>query len=441
MGFPQDFLWGAATASYQIEGSDLSHGRGECIWYRFSHTPGMVKNGDTGDVACDHLNRYPQDVQLMANLGLKAYRFSTSWPRIIPKGIGTTNPEGLDFYDKLVDELLKHNIIPFLTLYHWDLPQALQDLGGWENPDSVKWFADYTEVVVRRLGDRVRHWITHNEPWVVAFVGNWQGRHAPGKKDLPTAYRVAHHLLLSHGAAVPVIRHHVADAQVGITLNLAPQYPASDKPEDIAAARLMDGFQNRWFLDPLYKGVYPQDLVAKLGATLDGIDVTAIGQAAVPTDFLGINYYSRGVIASAADEDFGVRFVRQDQSEFTAMDWEIYPQGLTDLLLRVTQDYAPQAIYITENGAAFDEPTPVNGVIEDPRRVAYLESHFAAAQQAIEQGAPLKGYFVWSLLDNFEWAEGYDKRFGIIFVNYQTLARIPKRSALFYRDFIKAQSQ
>lgn len=439
MGFPQDFLWGAATASYQIEGSDLTHGRGECIWYRFSHTPGKVKNGDTGDIACDHLNRYTQDVQLMADLGLNAYRFSVSWPRVIPLGTGAINPEGIDFYDRLVDELLKYGIKPFLTLYHWDLPQALQDKGGWENPDSVQWFADYTNVVARRLGDRVKHWITHNEPWVVAFVGNWQGRHAPGKQDLPTAYKVAHHLLLSHGTAVPVIRQAVAEAHVGITLNLAPQYPATDSPADEAAAQIMDAFQNRWFLDPIYKGTYPRELVDKLGIILDDIDLEAIAHAAVPTDFLGINYYSRGVIAADDKEVFGVRFVRQNQSDFTAMDWEIYPQGLADLLIRVTKDYAPQAIYITENGAAFDDSPPINGVVEDPQRVAYLQSHFAAAETAIEQGVPLKGYFVWSLLDNFEWAEGYDKRFGIVFINYQTLARIPKRSALFYRDYIKAQ--
>lgn len=436
MKFPDHFLLGAATSSYQIEGAALEDGRGECIWTRFSHTPGNTHNGDTGDVACDHYHRYRQDVALMADLGLQAYRFSISWPRVIPQGTGATNPAGLDFYDRLVDELLAHGIEPFVTLYHWDLPQALQDRGGWENPDSIGWFRDYAALMAQRLGDRVRHWITHNEPWVVAFVGHYFGRHAPGKHSLAAAYRVAHHVLLSHGAAVPAIRQLAPGVQVGITLDLVDFHPASASPDDVSAARREDGFKNRWFLDAVFKGRYPDDMVSRLGETLEGLDLAAVQQAAVPIDFLGVNYYSRNVVTASPHGLLNSQAVQMDGRPHTAMGWEVYPEGLRNVLVRVTREYAPPAIYVTENGAAYDDPLPADGVVEDPLRQAYLAAHCQACVEAIAEGVPLRGYFAWSLMDNFEWAEGYRMRFGLVYVDFATLERIPKRSALYYRDLI-----
>jgi beta-glucosidase len=434
MAFPKDFLWGVAASSYQIEGGGLSEGRGESIWDRFSHTPGKVVNGDTGDVACDHLHRYKEDVAIMAELGVHAYRFSIAWPRVIPQGTGRINEQGLDFYDRLVDELLRHGIQPFATLYHWDFPQALQDRGGWASPDSVAWFAEYTDVMTRALGDRVKAWITHNEPWCISILSNLLGQHAPGLTDAPTAYRVAHHLNLSHAAAMNVIRQNCPGVPAGITLNLCPPVPSDpNKPEDVAAAQYFDGWFNRWFLDPVFKGQYPADMVENLGEALDGIDLDAVKAAAVPMDFLGINYYNRAVIAADGQPQLPA------DAEYTAMGWEVYPQGLTDLLVRVQRDYAPKAIYITENGAAFDDPEPADGIVEDPRRVAYLESHIQACDEAIIQGVPLKGYFAWSLMDNFEWAYGYEKRFGIVYVDYATQKRTFKRSARFYQDVIARQ--
>lgn len=440
MSFPKDFVWGAATASYQIEGAALEDGRGECIWTRFSHTPGKVANGDTGDLACDHYHRYAEDVALMKATGLQAYRFSIAWSRVLPAGRGEPNPAGLDFYKGLVDELLKADITPYITLYHWDLPQALQDEGGWENPESVKWFADYTDLMTRQLGDRVKHWITHNEPWVVAFVGNYEGRHAPGKADLPTALMVAHHLLLSHGEAISVIRSNVSEAQAGITLNVTVAESVSDRPEDVYAARRHDGYVNRWFMDPLMKGSYPADMVGVFEAHIpDELDINAISAARVENDFIGINYYTRAVVGAGEDnQPFNLQLFPQMGAEHTEMGWEVYPEGLYKIIMRLHEDYAPKAIYVTENGAAFDDPAPDGQeVVEDARRVAYLKSHFAAAGRAIEDGAPLRGYFVWSFLDNFEWAYGFDKRFGLYHIDYQTLKRTPKRSAFFYADFIR----
>ncbi len=437
MSFPKDFIWGAATAAYQIEGVAQDDGRGECIWTRFSHIHGNVDNGDTGDVACDHYHRYPEDIQLMRDLGLDAYRFSISWPRVIPAGTGATNPAGLDFYDRLVDSLLEVNITPYATVYHWDLPQKLQDRGGWANPDSPKWFADYTRLMGERLGDRLKHWITHNEPWVVAFVGNLQGRHAPGLKDWKTALSVAHHLLISHGEAVNVLRETVPDSIVGITLNLNPIYPASDSEEDKQAARRFDGHHNRWFLDPIFHGAYPADTVELLHEKLSHIDLNEVRAAKVDIDFLGINNYFRSVVANVPmNPPVYVEEVKPEGAVYTAMNWEVYPPGLTKLLLRVHEDYAPKAIYITENGSAWDDPEPENGIIHDPQRVSYLESHLAAVDDAIVAGAPVKGYFVWSLMDNFEWGYGYSKRFGIIYVDYATQERILKASGKYYRDHI-----
>jgi beta-glucosidase len=440
MNFPSDFLWGAATASYQIEGAALEDGRGECIWTRFSHTEGKVKHGHTGDVACDHYHRYAEDVALMQTLGLHAYRFSMAWSRLLPQGTGAINQAGVDFYNRLIDKLLEANITPFITLYHWDLPQALQDRGGWTSAEMPEWFAAYAALAAEQYGDRVKHWITLNEPWCIAFLGHHLGIHAPGIRDEQAAFRAAHHTHLAHGRAVQVLRERLPNAQVGITLNLAPIQPASDDPRDQEAARVFDGVQNRWFLDPVFKGTYPSDVVAHLTArgALDGLDLAAVSLAAQPLDFLGVNYYTRILIRHAPNSPQGYEIYLPADVPITDMNWEIYPQGLRDLLLRVHQEYAPPAIYITENGAAFPEPERVEGdLLEDSARVAYLEQHFNAAAEAIAHGVPLKGYFVWSLLDNFEWAEGYTKRFGIVHVDFATQKRTLKRSALYLKQVIQ----
>ncbi len=438
MPFASTFLWGAATSSYQIEGAAREDGRGESVWDRFCHTlPPRIANGETGDIACDHYHRYREDIALMRNLGLHAYRFSIAWPRILPEGTGRLNAAGLSFYDRLVDELLQAGIKPFATLYHWDLPQALQDRGGWLNPASVEWFAEYADAISRRLGDRVHGWMTHNEPWIVAFVGHFFASHPPGLADLTAACQAAHHLLLAHGVAVAILRRNAPRAQVGIALNLSPVYPATAAAQDELAARRQDGFLNRWFLEPLFKGAYPDDMVTLLQPWLPALDLTAVQAAAVPLDFLGVNYYSRNVVAFDEGElPLQLRHVPQPHAPVTAMGWEIFPQGLTDLLVRLKDDYAPTAIYITENGAAFDDPPPHNGVVEDPQRIAYLQAHLSAVEKALAQGVLVQGYFVWSLLDNFEWTHGYEKRFGIVYVDPVTRDRIPKRSASFYRQMI-----
>jgi beta-glucosidase len=434
--FPEGFVWGAATASYQIEGGATEDGRGESIWDRFSHTPGKVLNGDTGDVADDHYHRWPQDIQLMTFLGLKAYRFSIAWPRIIPDGIGAVNRAGLDFYDRLVDGLLAAGIEPFVTLYHWDLPQSLQDKGGWPNRDVVGWFADYAAVVSRRLGDRVRRWITHNEPWVASFLGYATGEHAPGLKDPKAAVQAAHHLLLSHGQAVSILRQSGNDGtQVGITLNLSWVDAASEEPADVEAARRYDGFLNRFFLDPVFEGAYPADMLALYGNAAPRVEPDDLAQISAPIDFLGVNYYSRAVVAADPESPLGTRALQPSGSEYTAMGWEVHPEGLYKLLRRLHEDYGPQAMYITENGCAFPDEVE-DGQVRDPRRLSYLREHFIQAARAIEEGVPLRGYFVWSLLDNFEWAFGYSRRFGIVYVDYATQERILKDSALWYKQVI-----
>jgi beta-glucosidase len=439
LGFPPDFIWGAATASYQIEGAVDEDGRGPSIWDTFSHTPGKTKNGDTGDVADDHYHRWRDDIALMKDLGLDAYRFSLAWPRIIPAGRGAVNPAGLDFYERLVDGLLEAGIQPFATLYHWDLPQPLQDAGGWANRDTAYAFADYAEVVTRRLGDRVRAWITHNEPWVVAFVGNLFGEHAPGLKDLPTAIRVTHHLLLSHGLAVPRIRAASPGAQVGITLSLSPAEPASDSAEDAAAAARANAFSNGIFLDPLVHGTYPRDLLAFL--TEDSLPVEAgdMELIKVPNDFLGVNYYQRGVVSHAPGAGLLESERQRPEGEYTTMDWEVYPEGLRVLLEGLHRDYGFPAYYVTENGAAFVDVVEAGGRVHDARRTAYLVGHFSAAAAAIQHGVPLRGYFVWSLLDNFEWGHGYSQRFGLVYVDYATQQRVLKDSARWYRQFLAAR--
>lgn len=439
MPFPKHFLWGAATSSYQIEGAVNVDGRGETIWDRYCHTlPTKIEKGDTGDVACDHYHRYQEDVALMRELGLQAYRFSIAWSRILPHGTGQVNERGLDFYDRLLDTLLEANIKPFATLYHWDLPQALQNRGGWANRESINWFTEYTQVVTHRFGDRVSGWITHNEPFIAAFVGNFYGSHPPGLTDLTTTYQVAHHLLLSHAAAVPVIRQNSSQSKIGIALNLTPADPASPRQEDVAAAWRQDGWINRWFLDPLYKGIYPADMLALVEDHFPPIDITEIKAVSVPIDFVGVNYYLRNVIAANPEaRPLRLRQIIPENATLTAVGWEVYPQGLTELMVRLKNDYAIPSIYITENGAAFDDPLPLNGEIVDLNRIAYLDSHLTALEAAIAQGVPVDGYFVWSLLDNFEWGHGYSKRFGIVYVDYNTQQRIPKQSAWYYRNKIR----
>lgn len=438
LNFPGDFMWGAATAAYQIEGGIHEGGRGESIWDRFAATPGKVRNGESGAVAADHFHRYREDVALMRDLGLRAYRLSMAWPRVIPDGRGAINTAGLDFYDRLVDELLRAGIEPYITLYHWDLPQRLEDEGGWLNRATIDAYEKYVTVVVNRLGDRVTHWITHNEPQVVAHSGYGHGEHAPGRRDgLTGALAVSHHLLLSHGRAVRIIRDAVPDAEIGIVLNLHHVDPASDDESDRQAACFADGMQNRWYLDPVFRGRYPGDIAQEWEHHLPPIEPGDMETIAAPLDCLGINYYSRHVVRSG--EDGSVQQIKPANAEYTSMGWEVYPRGLEQLLLRVARDYQPARIYITENGAAYTDVRTHDGAIHDPERQQYIAQHLAAARRAWARGAPLAGYFVWSLLDNFEWAHGYSRRFGIVYVDYPTLERIPKDSAYWYRDFIRAQ--
>jgi len=442
--FPKDFIWGVATSAYQIEGAWNEDGKGESIWDRFSHTPGTIEDGTNGDVACDHYHRWREDISLMKSLGVEAYRVSVSWPRILPTGRGEVNQAGLDFYSRLVDGLLEAGILPFLTLYHWDLPQALQDEGGWPARATAEAFAEYADVVSHNLGDRVKHWITHNEPAVAGFEGHMTGRHAPGIQDSNAALHAAHHLLLSHGWAVPVIRSNSPDAEVGIALNLMPAVPASASAADFHACRHFDGYLNRWFLDPLYGRHYPADIVASYIAqrhlAAEGlilVDDGDLDTIAVQTDFLGVNYYTRGIIrAEDAPDNLPQTTFPAPDSERTEMGWEVYPDGLYDILNRLHFEYQPRKTYVTENGASYPDRPDTDGRVRDHRRLDYLRDHLAAAHRAIQNGVPLAGYFVWSLMDNFEWAKGYTQRFGIVRIDYDTQERIPKDSAFWYKETI-----
>ena len=435
--FPKDFIWGAATASYQVEGAWDEDGKGESIWDRFSHTPGKVENGDTGDVACDHYHRWRDDVALMKELGLNAYRFSVAWPRILPDGRGEVNQAGLDFYNQLVDALLEVGIEPYVTLYHWDLPQLLQDEGGWPVRGIVDDFTEYADVVSRALGDRVQKWTTLNEPWVSAFVGYRMGHHAPGHINQDKAIAASHHLLLSHGRAGPVIRANCPDADVGITLNLSPQEPASPSVADRKASTWVDGYINRFFLDPLVGRGYPRDMINSFGNAMEFVQPGDMDAIAVPVDFLGVNYYSRGIARSdkISEEENEPRTVFRGD-EITEMDWEVYPPGLYNILGRLHFDYNFPVLYITENGAAFPDEVGTDGEVDDPARLSYIERHLTMVHIAIQIGVPVEGYFAWSLLDNFEWAFGYSKRFGIVYVDFQTQQRILKSSAKWYRKVI-----
>ena len=486
--FPEGFLWGAASSACQIEGGAGEDGRGDSIWDTFARRPGRVAAGATPAVACDHYRRYREDVTLMARLGLGAYRFSIAWPRVFPHGYGAVNRPGLDYYDSLTDALLEHAITPVATLYHWDLPQGLQSRGGWPARDTARYFADFAEQAARRLGDRITLWITLNEPQVAAHLGYEHGVHAPGTRGLRGALQAAHHLLLAHGLAVEVLRDLVPRAQVGIALNLAPVHPAGDGAADADAASRADGYFNRWYLDPLLRGAYPEDL-QEAYRELEILPEVAEGDAeaiAAPLDFLGVNYYFRWVVAAGAGSaatgigtaasgaggtsgrpaagsgtavpgtgaapdrgtaakggprqrelGFRVTNVGSGQREgFTAMGWEVYPAGLGELLLRLHREYAPAALYVTENGAAYEDVPAPDATVDDGDRERYLRVHLEAVHEALAAGVPVRGYFAWSLLDNFEWTHGYGKRFGLVRVDFDSQRRTPKRSAYWYRDVI-----
>ena len=444
--FPQGFLWGAATSAQQIEGGRNAGSRGDSVWDWYATQEGAIEDGSNPFTACDHYTRWREDIELMSWLGVKAYRFSTSWSRIMPGGRGASNSEGLDFYETFVDALLAAGIVPFITLNHWDMPYALLGDGGWASRDTVAAFVEYAAATTERLGDRVRHWATHNEPWCISTLGYEEGHHAPGHTSPAEALPAAHHLLLSHGLAVDVIRRNVRDAEAGIVLNLSPAWPHSDTDEDREAARRFDGLFNRWFLDPLFRGEYPADAVEdrtrrghfeenSMPFVREG-DMAAIS---VPMDYLGANYYSRTAVkAGPGGDPVGAPLVPKE--ELTEMGWEVFPDGLTDMLVRVTKDYGPRSIYVTENGIALPDEADGSGRVSDPRRISFLRDHLLAAHRAIEAGVPLKGYFHWSLMDNFEWGHGYTKMFGLFRVDFNTCERTPKERAYWYRDAIAANA-
>jgi beta-glucosidase len=438
--FPSDFLWGAATSAYQVEGSPLADGAGPSIWHQFSHTPGRTRNGDTGDVACDHYRRFADDVALMGELSLNAYRFSISWSRILPAGKGTVNPRGVAFYDRLVDALLGHGVQPVVTLYHWDLPAALDEVGGWLNADVASWFADYARVLFRALGDRVPLWATLNEPWVVADGGYLHGALAPGHRSVLEAPRVSHNLLRAHGAAVQAYRTE-GKRHIGLVVNIEPKHPASTTPEDLAATRRADAYMNRQYLEPVLSGAYPVELREMFGAAWPDVPDADLEVIRQPIDFLGVNYYTRGVTRydpTALPTRAGP--VRPPHSRYTETDWEVYPAGLAETLLWVRERTGDLPLYVTENGAAFADPAqPANGRVDDPLRVEYYRSHLRGALEAIRRGVNLRGYFAWSLLDNYEWVHGYSKRFGIVHVDFATQRRTPKASARFYADVVRTR--
>ncbi len=434
---PADFTWGVATASYQIEGAVAEDGRSPSIWDTFSHTPGKIDGGDTGDVACDHYHRVPKDIGLIKQVGAGAYRFSVAWPRVVPGGDGPVNKAGLDFYDRLVDGLLEAGVTPFATLYHWDLPQVLQDRGGWTVRETSEHFAAYAAQVVDRLGDRVKDWATLNEPLCSAWIGHLEGRMAPGLTDLTAAVRASYHLHLGHGLAVRAIRAASSDARVGIVNNLSPIVPASTSEADLAAARRADGHINRWWLDPVLGRGYPQDMVETYGVELP-VRPGDLETIAAPLDWLGLNYYFRQIVtADPSGQAPGFTQVPVADGRHTYMDWEVYADGLEQLLLRLTEEYGVERIYVTENGSAYQDTVAADGSVHDPERVRYLEEHLAACARAVAKGAPLAGYFAWSLLDNFEWAYGYDKRFGLVHVDYATQRRTVKSSGRRYAALIR----
>ena len=435
--FPDGFLWGAATSAYQVEGSPLADGAGPSIWQRFAQTPGRTVNGVTGDIACDHYRRMPSDVAMMREMGLQAYRFSVAWGRVMPEGTGRINDAGLDFYDRLVDELVAANIEPLLTLYHWDLPAALDNRGGWLNRDIADWFADYARVVHDRLGDRVHRWITLNEPWVVMDGGYVRGGLAPGHRVHAEGPLAAHHLLLSHARATNALRANGAE-EIGIALNLEPKVSATDRPEDLAATARADAYMNRIFLDPIETGRYPDELAEVFGAGWPEFASSDLAEIQTETDFYGINYYTRAVCVNDPDDPpERARRVRQPGHPYTEMGWEVFAPALRDLLVWVRDRTGNTPLYVTENGAATtDPPQAIGGRVDDPFRIAYLHDHIRSVREAIDLGVDVRGYYAWSLMDNCEWSQGFTKRFGLVHVDFETQERTPKASAAFYREVI-----
>lgn len=436
--FPDGFLWGAAVSAYQVEGSPLADGAAPSNWHRFSHTPGLVANGDTGDVACDQYRRYRSDVRLMRELGLNAYRFSISWSRILPDGTGRVNRRGVDHYGRLVDELLANGITPFVTLFHWDLPAALEDRGGWLNPDIASWFADYARILYRALDGRVRFWATLNEPWVVTDGGYLHGKLAPGHRDLFETPIAARNLMRAHAAAVRAYRAEGRHA-IGVVVNIEPKYPASRRREDLVATARADAYMNRQYLDPMLLGRSPSEMKEIFGEAWPEFGKADLAAVREPVDFVGVNYYQRSVVENDPIA-LPVRAsgVAQPGATHTETGWGVYPRGLTDTLLWLRRRYGNLPFYVTENGAAFyDPPRADGGVVDDPLRTRYLADHLRAAREAIRQGVDLRGYFVWSFLDNFEWSHGFSKRFGIVHVDYATQKRTPKTSARFYAEVIR----
>ena len=435
--FPPGFHFGAATAAYQIEGAVDEDGRGPSIWDTFARVPGAVTHGDTGAIACDHYHRVDADLDLLAEIGLTAYRFSIAWPRIVPDGTGSVNQKGLDFYRRLVDGLHARGVEPVATLYHWDLPQPLQDAGGWVNRDTVEYFCDYARVVLDALGDAVPLWGTVNEPFCSAMVGHLEGRHAPGITDLASALASAHHLLLAHGRAVDIVRQSAPGARVGMTQLFSDISPASDSAADRAAARRLDGYENRWFLDPVVLGTYPEDMLAwyERQVPIDFVRDGDLRVIAAPVDFLGVNYYETKTVADDPGEPYHQARVLPRSGRLTAGGLDVRPAGLGRILRRLSGCTAVP-LYITENGAAFHDYVDPEGGVDDLERVSYLSDHFAEALKAVEAGVDVRGYFVWSLLDNLEWADGYSRRFGLVFVDFRTQTRVPKASASWYRQLI-----
>jgi beta-glucosidase len=437
--FPADFVWGASTSSYQIEGAVDADGRGNSIWDVFCRTAGKVKNGDTGDVACDHYHRWRDDVDLLSRGGFSAYRFSTAWPRILPAGDGAVEARGLDFYDRLVDALVARGIEPWLCLYHWDLPQALQDQGGWLHRDIAPKFADYARVVARRLGDRVKHWAMFNEPGVHALFGHGTASHAPGLSGLPNLVAASHHQNLAQGRALQALRAERADLRLGTVLSFQPARPSSDSDADRAATARFDAFWNGAFADPLFKGSYPAVIAERFAPLVAAGDLETIRQ---PIDFFGLNYYAPMYVADAPQSLFGAWFgATPPGTRFTAFGWPIDAGGLTEALIRLRDGYGNPDVYVTENGACYDDPVAADGAVHDQDRIAYLREHLAAARAALAAGVKLRGYFVWSLLDNFEWAEGFSRRFGIVQVDFNSLKRTPKASYHWLAEFIAVQSR
>jgi len=437
--FEKNFIFGLATSSYQIEGAATEDGRSPSIWDTFCKTPGKVYEGHTGDVACDHYHRYKEDVGILKEIGVNAYRFSISWSRIFPE-YGKYNPKGMEFYKKLIDELIRNDIKPTVTLFHWDLPMWAYDMGGWQNRDSVKWFKEYAVKVFEELNDSVKFWITHNEPFCASILGYNLGIHAPGHKNTREALIVAHNILLSHGVTVEAFREFgFKDSKIGVVLNLTPFYSVSDSKEDIEAAFRCDGLSNRWFLDPIFKASYPEDMkkvFIKVAGEFDFIKDGDLQKISIKNDFLGVNYYSRALVKFFQDLKLNCQSVKGNLKK-TAMGWEIYPQGLYDLIVRLRKEYTQLPIYITENGAAFNDTLSKEKRIKDVERIDYIKRHLMKIADLNQQGADIRGYYLWSLIDNFEWTYGYSKRFGIVYVDFKTQERIMKDSALWYKDVIK----